>query len=125
MIRKPKKLISVAATLVVLIATPAALAQVHDQDRDVGYSSPIPNRDVSPTLGKEYDGLKPGLGREEVYFAFSPCLKTGWIKRQFLSAKQWRIEVDKMATQCGIAPLGEDETGVIVNYLATNYGGRR
>jgi len=124
MTRNPKKLIAVAATLMALIVAPAGLAQVHDQDRIVGYSSPIPEPELAPTLSREYDGLKPGLGREEVYFAFSPCLKTGWIKRQSLPAKQWAIEVEKMATRCGIAPLGEDETGVIIDYLATNYGGR-
>jgi hypothetical protein len=123
MIREKATILCVIA-LIFLGYSTSASAQVHEQDRVVGYSSPIPDRDVGPTYGREYDGLKPGLGREEVYFAFSPCLKTGWIKRQSMSAETWRAEVEKMATQCGIAPLGEDETNVIVDYLASEYGGR-
>jgi len=112
-------------TLAVLVGSPTN-AQHGYGDRVIGHTSPIPDVDrPTPTRTNEYDGLKPGLGREETYFSFSPCLKTGWIRRQQLTLDQWVVEVEKMADQCGIGPLEDDEMLTITNYLATNYGPQR
>ena len=111
-----------ALVAVMALATPDGRAQIIYEDQAVGHDSPIPEVQKRHTIGREYEGLKPGLGREEVYFAFSPCLKVGWIKRQAMAADQWRVEVQKMAEQCRIAPLSASESDVMVNYLATYYG---
>ena len=107
-----------------MMASTASLAQNDPTDDPSGYETPIPGRDVPVTYAREYEGLKPGRGREETYFAFAPCLKVAWIKEQKLSLEAWRAEVPKMADQCGLGELGSDEFDVITNYLATNYGPR-
>jgi len=110
--------------LVVALALPlqAGYAQPFNDDRVIGYSSPIPEQQVSPTIGRDYDGLMPGIGREEVYYTFSPCLKTGWIKRQALDRATWLVEIDKMAKSCGLDALGNTERHVMADYLVANYG---
>jgi hypothetical protein len=106
----------------ILATTPQALAQTNYDDGVIGSTSPIPDTETRHTYGKDYDGLTPGRGREEVYYAFSPCLKTAWILQQQLTPSEWQVQIAEMAAQCGIAPLGADESGAMLEYLARYYG---
>jgi hypothetical protein len=109
--------------LALMLATaPQVVAQADYDDGVIGSTSPIPDMETRHTYGKDYDGLTPGRGREEVYYAFSPCLKTAWILRQQLSLSEWQTQIAKMATQCGIAPLAAAETEIMSEYLAQYYG---
>ncbi len=91
------------------------------------YDSPIPEertlgRDINRSDSGSFGGLKPGLGREDTYYAFSGCFKVGWIKRQNLRRTEWDMAVDKLVLDCNLLPLGEEEKTIIVNYLVANYG---
>jgi len=105
-----------------LMMAPQAMAQADYSDGVIGSTNPIPNLETRHTHGKDYDGLTPGRGREEVYYAFSPCLKTAWILRQQLTLTEWQAEISKMAIQCGIAPLAAGESQIMSEYLVRYYG---
>jgi len=106
---------------VALLCTAGARAQpAYEQ-----YDSPIPDEPTfmrSHGSGQNFDGLRPGLGREETYYLFSGCLKIGWIKQQRLRRTEWEMAVDKMAMDCKLDPLEGDERDIVVNYLVRNYG---
>lgn len=89
------------------------------------YESPIPDeRSIGRPKADSgaFGGLKPGLGREDTYYAFSGCFKVSWIKKQRLRRTEWDMAVDKMVMDCNLLPLEEDEKNIIVNYLVAHYG---
>jgi sulfite dehydrogenase (cytochrome) subunit B len=67
--------------------------------------------------------LKPGPGLEKVQADCGVCHSTDYIVRQpRKSAKDWQAEVTRMVAAFG-APIPKPDEGIIVQYLATAYGG--
>ena len=94
------------------------------QTLDEFYESPIPEERAFNVPGQRasYGGLTPGVGREDVYYAFSGCNRVGWIKQQRLTRTQWELAVDKMAQDCDMEPFEGSEKEILVNYLTRHYG---
>ncbi|MBI1182530.1 MAG: hypothetical protein GC201_18465 [Alphaproteobacteria bacterium] len=108
---------SVYLGMALLVLAPAAEAQtIHDFD------NPIPEERTFLHNNDQFEGLKPGPGREETYYAFKDCFKIGWIKRQNLTRTQWDMAVDQMVKQCNLEPFAPDDKKVIVDYLVASYG---
>ena len=112
--------------LAIILAAPIeARAQEGDPGENVvGYKYPLPGTETPVTYGKEFEGLAPGRGREETYYAFAPCRKLAWIKEQNKTLDEWKVEVPKMATECKIGTLVNSELEIIAGYLADYYGKR-
>jgi hypothetical protein len=106
----------------VLLALTSGVAMAQP---DQQYQSPIPEDRTFLRKDDKYEGLAPGEGREDTFYAFQNCFKIGWIKRQKLTRTEWDMAVDQMVKDCKMDPLEAEEKETIVNYLATNYGRRR
>ena len=110
------KAIYLGVALLVLAPAPLLAQTIHDFD------NPIPEERTFLRGGDEYDGLAPGPGREETYYAFKGCYKISWIKKQHLTRTEWDMAVDKMAQDCQLEPFAPDDKQVIVDYLVAAYG---
>ena len=68
--------------------------------------------------------LKPGLGRETVEAYCSKCHSLDYPRQDamFLNRQAWEAEVTKMIKVFG-APIEPADATVIIDYLATNFGG--
>ncbi len=68
--------------------------------------------------------LKPGPGVEAVEANCAACHTLSYIQMNspFLSDTQWDAEIKKMIKVMG-APIGEEDSKAIADYLKKNYGG--
>jgi hypothetical protein len=67
--------------------------------------------------------LKDAPGRPMVENMCSGCHSLDYIRTNapFMSRQTWTAEVNKMINAYG-APIPQNDTGAIIEYLATNYG---
>lgn len=66
--------------------------------------------------------LKPGAGLDKTSTLCNICHSTDYITMQpNFSQAQWTATVDKMIKMFG-APINEDDSKMIINYLVTHYG---
>lgn len=70
----------------------------------------------------EWDGLVPGEGREDVYYACQACHSLNIVKQQGLSAASWLETIEWMVEEQGMTEPEPDELARIVDYLGEWYG---
>lgn len=72
---------------------------------------------------KDWLGLPPGPGREEVFYTCKACHSLMLVQQQGLSRKDWEETLVWMVEEQGMDAI-EDETthNLILDYLATHYG---
>ena len=70
----------------------------------------------------EWDGLAPGEGREEVYYACQACHSLAIVKQQGLSRESWDESLIWMVEEQGMPELDPDERELVLDYLAELYG---
>lgn len=78
---------------------------------------------VSSALAVEQTALKEAPGRAAVENLCSGCHSLDYIRinAPFMNRQTWTAEVNKMLTVFG-APIPDNQTGAIIDYLAANYG---
>jgi len=72
----------------------------------------------------EFQGLPPGVGQEEVFYACSACHSLKIVQQQRLTKKVWDETLDWMVEEQGMGGLEEEERVIILNYLFANFGFR-
>lgn len=70
----------------------------------------------------EWQGLPPGPGREEVFYACQACHSLALVKQQGLSKAAWDETITWMIEEQEMEPPEPEERALIVQYLATHYG---
>jgi len=105
-----------------------AVAQKHEVPNDpqpvyeVFGGTPIPPVKDPVTLRSDYGGLKPGLGREETFYACAGCHSVGRIKRSRMSREEWETTLDRLIAERGLPEFDDQERVLIFDYLAAKYG---
>ena len=70
----------------------------------------------------EWQGLPPGKGREETFVLCGACHSLKLVTQQGLSRSRWDETIDWMVEKQEMEPLGAEERGLIIDYLAEFYG---
>ena len=70
----------------------------------------------------EWDGLPPGPGREEVFYACAACHSLAIVKQQGLSRDSWDESLDWMVEEQGMEELDPEERELILGYLSEVFG---
>lgn len=83
---------------------------------------PLPSPDTPPRKVENWGGLKPGLGREETFYACGPCHSEGRIKDKAMTRREWAQTLVWLSEEHNVPPLEADEQEIILDYLATHYG---
>jgi cytochrome c len=71
---------------------------------------------------QDWQGLPPGKGREEVFYACAPCHSLKLVTQQGLSRQRWEETMDWMIAKQAMPELNPDDRKLIVDYLAKFYG---
>ncbi len=74
---------------------------------------------------EDWDGLPPGPGREEVYYACLPCHSLAIVKQQGLKREDWDETLVWMVDEQGMPELEAEERALILDYLSAVYGVNR
>lgn len=75
-----------------------------------------------PADEEDWDGLPPGKGREEVYYACQACHSLAIVKQQGLSREWWDDTLTWMVEEQNMAELDEEDRALVLEYLSTHYG---
>ena len=70
----------------------------------------------------DFEGLPPGAGREEVYYLCNACHSLKTVKQQGLPRDRWDDLLHWMTENQGMPELDGKERGLVLDYLAENYG---
>ena len=70
----------------------------------------------------DWDGLPPGAGREEVYYACQSCHSLSIVKQQGLDRQSWDESLVWMVEEQGMPELETEERDLILDYLSSFYG---
>lgn len=70
----------------------------------------------------EFGVLVPGKGAEETYIYCSACHSERLVAQQGLTRERWDALLQWMAEEQGMPPIEQGERGLILDYLAQNYG---
>lgn len=70
----------------------------------------------------DFEGLPPGPGQEDVYYACNACHSLAIVKQQRLPRERWAYLMDWMVDEQGMEPMEPDELTRVVDYLAQHYG---
>ena len=73
-------------------------------------------------VAEEFEGLAPGPGQEEVFYACSACHSTRIVQQQGLDRDRWSKMLVWMVEEQGMAELDEPERSLILDYLTSEYG---
>jgi hypothetical protein len=75
------------------------------------------------TLAQEdqLDGLPPGPGQEETYYACNACHSIRLVTQQRLSRERWDELLDWMVEKQGMPPLPEEDRTLVLGYLAEHF----
>jgi hypothetical protein len=68
----------------------------------------------------EFEGLPPGTGREETFYACSACHSIKLVVQQGLSRSAWKETLQWMVEEQEMEPLEEAEYKLVLDYLATH-----
>lgn len=71
------------------------------------------------------ESLPPGEGREETFYACTPCHGFALVQAQGMTRPQWDATVDWMIERQGMAELDPVDRQLIVDYLATHFPPRQ
>lgn len=78
---------------------------------------------AGPALAQdEFEGLAPGAGQEEVFYACSACHSTQLVQQQGLDRARWDKLLVWMVEEQGMAEIDAPERALILDYLAKEYG---
>ncbi|MBK5939113.1 c-type cytochrome [Halochromatium roseum] len=73
---------------------------------------------------RNWRGLPPGPGREEVYYTCTACHSIRMVTQQGLSRERWDETLEWMVEEQGMAEIEDPAVrDLILDYLATHYGG--
>ncbi|MFN3233109.1 MAG: hypothetical protein ACE363_13275 [Alphaproteobacteria bacterium] len=116
---KPTALAMAALGLTSLVSV--AFAQI-EKPADEQFGNPIPPPPERKVLKQDWGGLKPGLGREETFYACVTCHTEGRITRSRMTREDWAITLDSLTEHNEVPPLEDDELALILDYLGEHYG---
>ena len=71
---------------------------------------------------QDWQGLPPGKGREEVFYACGPCHSLKLVTQQGLTRASWDEVLHYMVEEQAMAPLDKADRKLILDYLAKFYG---
>lgn len=71
---------------------------------------------------QDWQGLPPGKGREEVFYACAACHSLMLVTQQGLNRERWEETLDWMIAKQAMPVLDPDIRKLIVDYLAEFYG---
>ncbi|MDX1483382.1 MAG: aldehyde dehydrogenase [Alphaproteobacteria bacterium] len=71
---------------------------------------------------QDWQGLPPGKGREETFYACAPCHSLRLVTQQGLSRRRWSETLDWMVAKQAMPELNPDDRELILDYLAKHYG---
>jgi len=114
----------VVFALAATVLAGASVAQMDDLGKpaEEQFGNPIPPVPEPKKPLQDWGGLKPGLGREETFYACVPCHTEGRIVRKHMSRDDWAATIDSLTEHNEVPPLEDDERELILDYLAENYG---
>lgn len=95
-----------------------------------GWAWPTPNavraQEATPGAAAEeeqdWQGLPPGKGREEVFYACAPCHSLRLVTQQGLSQERWETTLDWMIDKQAMPEIAAEDRKLIVEYLTEFYG---
>jgi cytochrome c len=96
-----------------------------------GWAVPAPTiaSAQTPSAGQEaqeeeqdWQGLPPGKGREEVFYACAPCHSLRLVTQQGLSRARWDQMLDWMVAKQAMPEVAPEDRKLIIDYLAEFYG---
>ncbi len=99
-----------------------AIAAPAETPADEQFGNPIPPVEEPKRLLQDWGGLKPGLGREETFYACATCHTEGRITRSRMTREEWAITLDSLTEHNEVPPLEDDELELILDYLGEHYG---
>jgi hypothetical protein len=76
---------------------------------------------ASSAQDDEFDGLPPGLGQEDTYYACNVCHSIRLVTQQRLSRERWDELLDWMVEKQGMPPLPEEDRALVLGYLAEHF----
>lgn len=71
---------------------------------------------------QDWQGLPPGKGREEVFYACSPCHSLKLVTQQGLSRVRWDETLNWMVAKQAMPEIAPEDRKLIIDYLAEFYG---
>lgn len=71
---------------------------------------------------QDWQGLPPGKGRVEVFYACVPCHSLRLVTQQGLSRARWEETLDWMVAKQAMPEISPEDRKLIVDYLAEFYG---
>lgn len=71
---------------------------------------------------EDFGGLPEAPGQEEVFYSCNACHSIRLVTQQRLPRQRWDQLLDWMVEKQGMAELGAEDRGLILDYLATYYG---
>lgn len=71
---------------------------------------------------EDWGGLKPGKGRDVVFYACQACHSLAIVKQQGLSRPWWDQTLTWMVEDQGMPELDEEDRALVLDYLTANYG---
>lgn len=78
--------------------------------------------EAAVTAEDEWDGLPPGEGREDVFYACAACHSLAIVKQQGLSRESWDETLDWMVEEQGMEQMEPEERALILGYLTEIFG---
>ncbi len=71
---------------------------------------------------QDWQGLPPGKGRVETFYACAPCHSMRLVTQQGLSRPRWEETLDWMVAKQAMPELAPEDRKLIVDYLTKFYG---
>lgn len=72
---------------------------------------------------KDWQGLPPGAGREEVFYTCNVCHSIMLVTQQGMSRRRWNETLEWMVEEQGMNEIGDATTrDLILDYLSTHFG---
>ncbi len=71
---------------------------------------------------QDWQGLPPGRGREEVFYACAACHSLMLVTQQGLNRERWEESLDWMIAKQAMPEIAPQDRKLIVDYLARFYG---
>ncbi|MDX1581200.1 MAG: hypothetical protein R3360_06205, partial [Alphaproteobacteria bacterium] len=93
-----------------------------DRPIDDTFRKAVPPEREPKRVTQDWEGLKPGYGREDTYYACVTCHSIHRIKRSFKTREEWAETLRWLEEERNVPPLEDDEREVVLTYLATQYG---
>jgi cytochrome c2 len=72
---------------------------------------------------RDWQGLPPGNGREEVFYLCQACHSLAIVKQQGLSASRWDETLTWMVEEQEMPPVDQAYRKKLIEYLSTHFGG--